>query len=82
MHIAITQADGFALAMLAMLAVSFGCVLILLMAIFRGGKRGDPEVEKLIDEVSDEPKKPEKAGAPEAPKREPWERDSDWWQKE
>lgn len=79
---AINQSDGFALAMLAMLAISFGFVLLILVAIFRHGKRRDPEVEKLMDEVGDGDKKPEKAGAPDAPAREPWEKDSDWWRRQ
>lgn len=82
MTAAITEADALALAMLVVLALSFGCVLLILVAIYRRGKQADCEVEKLLDEVAEEDREPEKAGpAKEGPRREPWERGEDWWKK-
>jgi hypothetical protein len=77
---AMTEADALALAMLAVLAVAFGCVLLILVAIYRRGKSADDEVQKLIEEVADEERAAEKAGpADRKPSREPWEREADWW---
>ncbi len=79
---AITQSDALALAMLAVLALSFGCVLLILVAIYRRGKAHECEVQKLLEEVADENREPEKAGPPkEGAIREPWEREEDWWKK-
>ncbi len=83
MSAAITQSDALALAMLAVLALSFGCVLLLLVAIYRRGKAAECEVQKLIDEVGeDEARTPETAGSSgDEPKPEAWEREADWWRK-
>lgn len=79
----ITQVDALALALLAVLALSFGCVLLILVAIYRRGRAVDCDVQKLLDEAAADAKEPEKAGPPatEDRLREPWERESDWWRK-
>lgn len=77
---AMTEADALALAMLAVLAMAFGCVLLILVAIYRRGKSADDEVQKLIEEVADEERAAEKAGPKDPkPSPEPWERETDWW---
>lgn len=81
--IAVTEADGFALAMIAILMLSLGTVLGLLISILRHGSKRDREVEDLIDEVSrDETSSdPAPAGKADPATREPWEKDGDWWKK-
>ncbi len=81
--IAVTEADGFALAMIAILMLSLGTVLGLLISILRHGSKRDREVEDLIDEVSrDETSSdPAPAGKTDPATREPWEKDGDWWKK-
>lgn len=83
MSLAVTQSDGFALAMVAILAVSFGCVLLLLLSIVRHGRRRNREVEKLLDEVERESQPPEPVhqGPDEEPPPQPWERKADWWKR-
>lgn len=75
-------ADGLALSMIGILALSFGMVALLAYGIYRSGKRGETEVDALLEELRQETEAEEKA--PAAPgstleTREPWERDSDWW---
>lgn len=80
MTLAITQVDALALAMLAVLALSFGCVLLIVVAIYRRGKAAGCEVEKLIEEVAGGEREREAAGPPrEESPRAPWEREADWW---
>ena len=64
------------------LVLSFGVVALLLVSIFRSGKRSSDPVDDLIEEVrrSQKPRKvPSPAATPET--REPWEKDGDWWKK-
>ena len=80
MTLALTQVDALALAMLAVLALSFGCVLLIVAAIYRRGKAAGCEVEKLIEEVADAERERQNAGPPgDAAPRAPWEREADWW---
>jgi len=82
---AITQADGFAISMLAILVLSLGTVLLILVAMLRHGGRRDAEVERLLDEVrreeeEEEDNEPAATADHEEPEnREPWEKESDWW---
>ena len=70
MHLGVvSDVDGLAMTMLAVLILSFGVVALLLWSIFRHGKRRDHEPEKV----------PAPSTTPEA--REPWEKDGDWWKK-
>ena len=50
MSLALNSADGFALAMIAILGLSFGVVFLILFSIVRHGERRNREVERLIDE--------------------------------
>lgn len=82
--LALNQSDALAITLLVVLALSFGCVLLLLLSICQRTGSRDVEVDRLLDEVSEEDKdpEPETAGAAEKePPREPWERESDWWKK-
>lgn len=80
--LAITEADGLALTLMAVLVISFSFILVLLIAILRQRKRHDHEVEDLLDEIHrDDDYEEVNADASEAPERQPWERDSDWWKK-
>lgn len=78
---AVTESDGFAISMIAILALSFSFILVILVAMLRNGSRRDEEVDKLIDEV-DPNQKEQPAGDRGDEKRspEPWEKPADWWQ--
>ena len=72
------EADGFAIAMIAVMACSFGFLGVLLATILRNATKRNREVEDLIEEVTrEEPKEK----APAGKSAEPWERDGDWWKK-
>lgn len=83
MHLGVvSDVDGFAMSMVLILVLSFGVVALLLVSIFRSGKRRPDPVEDLIEEVrrSEKPEKiPSPSATPDA--REPWEKDGDWWKK-
>lgn len=81
-----SDADGFALAMTAMLALAFLTVSTLLFAIRRNSRRRNDDVERLIDGLTRKKRKEKRPGppsgkrpAPAPPEKEPWERDGDWW---
>ena len=79
---AMTQVDALAVVMLVVLALAFGCVLGIVIMIYRRGRSVDDEVHQLIEEVAEEERAVEKAGSPKhEPEREPWEREGDWWRK-
>lgn len=83
MHLGVvSDVDGFAMTMVLILVLSFSVVALLLVSIFRSGKRSSDPVDDLIEEVrrSQKPRKvPSPAATPET--REPWEKDGDWWKK-
>jgi hypothetical protein len=86
MNLALTSADGFVIAMITILAASFGVVFLILLSIVRHGGRRDREVERLIDEVEREARPPQPprqpAGdSPAAESPEPWEKEPDWWKR-
>ena len=75
-------AAGFVLAMLAMMFVSAGVVALLIFCGLRNAARRDPQVDELIEDVSEKPESPKPTPARiEAPKSEPWEKNGDWWKK-
>lgn len=78
------EADGFAVAMIAMLTLSLGVVFGILFSMVRNGSKRDPEVDRLIEEVSRESNPPveAKGPSPERKKADPWEKEADWWKKE
>ena len=79
-----TDADGLAITMLAMILLSFGVILTLFVCMARNASRRDAEVDRLLDEVEQDEKAGErvKVGSGEEKEREPWERDVDWWKAE
>ena len=85
MSAAIPAADGFALAMVVILATSFAVVLLLLLSIVRHGARRNREVERLLEEIEQQSRAPQPprqpAGEPPQDKAAPWERPADWWKR-
>ena len=80
LHLAITEADGLALAMMGVMLLAFGVIFSLLFCIVRAAKRRDPEVDRLMDEVEQEEKEEKLVKvAPAEKKREKWEKDGEWW---
>lgn len=72
------EGDAFAIGMIVSVLVAFGVIALILVTIFRNASRKNDEVDDLIEEAGREEKKKE----PAAVKKEPWERDGDWWKKE
>ena len=79
LFVAITETDGLALAMLAMVLLSFGVILTLLACMFRNSSRRNPEVDRLLDDLERDDGKSEPAKTANEEKREDWEKDGDWW---
>jgi hypothetical protein len=80
---AVNPADGFAMALVVILVLSFSVVALLVACIKRSGKRAETAVEKLLEELRREEDE-EKHPAPPSgtgEDREPWEREEDWWKK-
>lgn len=74
--------DGFALAMVAILVLGLGVVALLVLGIYRSGKRRESEVEKLLEESRREEEAEKHPASPTGgEEREPWEKDADWWKK-
>lgn len=73
--------DTLAICMLVILAVAAATLLTILISMVRNAGKED-EIEKLMreDEEDSSDKKEERAPADEGEGREPWEKDSDWWQ--
>ncbi len=72
----VTDSDGFAIAMLAILVTSFSFVLLIVVGVVRNArKHGQAIEESAEDEANVQP-----AGeAHEEKKPEPWEKPADWW---
>lgn len=78
MLLGITESDGFAIAMLAILVTSFSFVLLILVGVVRNARKHGRENEELVEEAEAQP-----AGdAQEEKKPEPWEKPADWWKKD
>ena len=79
--VAVSSADGFAMAMVVILVLSLGVVALLVAGIYRSGKGRENEVEKLLEELrrEEEEKHPAPSGSGE--ERAPWEREEEWWKK-
>jgi hypothetical protein len=77
MILAMTNADGLAIAMLATILLSFGIIVMLLACIVRNASRRDADVDGLLDEMKQEKKssKQVKAASGEGQQREAWEKD-------
>jgi hypothetical protein len=80
---AFSATDGFVIAMLAVIFLSFGTVAMLVVCMRRNAARRDTEVDDLLDEIAvdeNRQKSPPQA-ADQVKPAEPWERESDWWKK-
>lgn len=79
----LSDSDGFALTMLAMMFLSVGVIALTLICGLRNAARRNPHVDELLEDVAEEEKK--KTPDPLVPegrvKSEPWEREGDWWKK-
>lgn len=83
MLLGITEVDGFAIAMIAILGLSFSFVAVILFVVIRSARRSNPEVDDLLDEVArDEPPQPAGDHRKDDQPSQPWEKQPDWWQKE
>lgn len=76
-----SPADGFALAMLAMVLLSLSVIAMLAFCMRRNAARRDPHVDRLLDELDEEAGREKPAPSTGAVTREcqPWEKDPDWW---
>ncbi len=75
-----TAADGFVIAMLMMMVLSMGTLVVLAICMSRNVARRNRQVDELLEEVAAEEERENLAQAvAEAPPREPWEKDGDWW---
>ena len=73
-------ADGFVIAMLVMMALSLGTLGVLAICMSRNVARRNRQVDELLEEVAAEEDRENLAQAvADAPIREPWEKDGDWW---
>lgn len=79
MFLGITETDGLALAMLAMIMLAFGVILTLLVCMLRSSSRRDAQVDLLLEEFQEESKKMQPAKTASAEKKKDWEKDGDWW---
>jgi len=78
-----TAAEGLVLAMLGVMLLSFGIVAMLINSIRRSMANRDLAVEELISEVAGETGRGEPFAVNVAEiRRQPWEKDSDWWRNE
>lgn len=74
-----TESDGFAIAMIAILGLSFTFVFVILFGIIRHARKHAKEQADL-PEVENEA---QPAGPPnKKEEKEPWEKDADWWKKD
>jgi hypothetical protein len=80
---AFSATDGFVIAMLAVLFLSFGTIALLLICIKRNAARRDSQIDELLQELAEDEKRDESPPQPAEPvkRAEPWERESDWWKK-
>lgn len=79
----LNAADGFVLAMLTVMMVSFGIVALLIFCGLRSAARRNPEVDDLIEEVAAEEshQPPAPVTAKDPIPLELWEKEADWWKK-
>jgi hypothetical protein len=74
----ISAADGFVLAMLGAIVLSFGVIALLFWCMRRSASSRDSQVDALLDELAEDEKRRQKRSA-NTPQVDPWERDGDWW---
>jgi len=82
-HASLTAADGFVLAMLVVMTLSFGTVALLIGCGLRSAARRNSDVDALLEEVAAEEE--QQAQNPVVAKDEipleAWEKEGDWWKK-
>jgi hypothetical protein len=79
MLLGITNSDGFAISMIAILGISLSFVLVILVSIFRQSRKSRSETDDLIDEVQREEEVQPAGSGPKEEESKPWERKDDWW---
>lgn len=82
MLLGITDADGFAISMIAILGLSFSFVLVIIVGIIRQARRNPEESENPIDDADKREEAQPAGDSSEKEKREPWEQEADWWKKD
>lgn len=75
----INAADGFALAMLGMILLSWTILFLLFWTMRRLAAKRDPQVDALLEELEESDKPCPSNHPPALKKRAEWERNSDWW---
>ena len=71
-----TAADGFAIAMLGMIFLSWSVLFLLFWTMRRLAAKHDPEVGALLEELEASEKT---CPTPASPKLSDWARNADWW---
>lgn len=73
--------DGFAIAMLGVIALAMGVIALLFFCMKRASAKRDPHVDALLEELENDEREAAKLSAANetAPPSNPWERDADWW---
>ncbi len=79
----IGASDGFAIAMLGVIALAMGVIALLFFCMKRAAARRDPFVDALLEELENDEREAEKTARMKetASPSNPWERDADWWKK-
>lgn len=77
----IGASDGFAIAMLSVIALAMGTIALLFACMRRAAARRDPHVDALLEELERDEREAERLARaqPSTPPADPWERDADWW---
>lgn len=77
----LTASDGFAIMMIAMMAVAMSMIASLWFCMRANVARRDSKVDELIEEVAEQEDGRSQVPAEEPPPAQAWERDGDWWKK-
>ena len=64
------------------MASAFTVIATLLFCMIRSARKRDPEVDRLLDEMADDEKKPRAVKPTGEAKKGDWEKDGDWWKDE
>jgi hypothetical protein len=77
----IGASDGFAIAMLAVIALAMGTIALLFFCMKRAAAKRDPHVDALLEELERDEREAERVARTRTstPPSDPWERDADWW---
>lgn len=75
----ISAADGFVIAMLAVMILSMSVVGLLFFCMRANAARRNREVDDLLDEIAEDERREILAVQDEPKAPAPWERDGDWW---